>query len=225
MYTRAKKIRVEFMYALDCDEEGAEEYRRPLEERFAATAAVRSYRGHRGRRFRERGSEPAARRPRAAGWPMVERSIGLPAGRPPIVTASPFHLGRSPRAGGSALRVVAGGDPVHLGLQRLEAVGPSWSRSTTRRGRFSAKADRGRGGDSDRGSRGGRAIAAAPVTDTIKRWNGRLGHESRLDRGRCSRSFQGRTSVRETPQADRAAGRAKGDGRGAGPRANGAAEC
>jgi len=84
MYTRAKKILAsEFMYALDKDEEGAEEYLDGLlEERFAATAELRSFRHGRDRGRRLRG-EARGRRPeglRAAGRTADGRVVdrGLP---------------------------------------------------------------------------------------------------------------------------------------------------
>ena len=94
MYTRAKKILAsEFMYALDKDEEGAEEYLDGLlEERFAATRlAPPRHRGHRGRRLR---GEARSRRPeglraarRAADGRVVDR--GLPRGRASRRSSSP----------------------------------------------------------------------------------------------------------------------------------------
>src|SRR6187397_166875 len=82
MYTRAKKILAsEFMYALDKDEEGAEEYLDGLlEERFAATGS--------GERLGAGG--PKAFVP-LAGRPMVEWSIAAfgAAGVAAIVVACP----------------------------------------------------------------------------------------------------------------------------------------
>ena len=118
MYTRAKKILAsEFMYALDKDEEGAEEYLDALlEERFATTApssACSRNRSHRGRRLR---GATRSRRPEglraAAGRPMIEWSMDAFAGVEPVV--------RGRRRG--AARVGSGGSGGGSGGRR------PWSR-------------------------------------------------------------------------------------------------
>ena len=135
MYTRAKKILAsEFMYALDKDEDGAEEYLDGLlEERFAATAyrlAVRSHRGHRGRRLR---GAPRSRRPeglRAArrdGRWSSGRSTAFRACdsvRSIVVAAPPGHIGD---LGGHDLGVVPGGATRAQSVANaLEAVGTEY---------------------------------------------------------------------------------------------------
>ena len=123
MYTRAKKILAsEFMYALDKDEEGAEEYLDGLlEERFAATALASSAASV-TRSSRPpapgRGSEPAARRPscrwRAADGRVVARR--LPGGRSVrsiVVACPPGHVRGAVAGDGDRRRAsTAAADPA-----------------------------------------------------------------------------------------------------------------
>ena len=149
MYTRAKKILAsEFMYALDKDEEGAEEYLDGLlEERFAATGLIRrGHSGHRGRRLRReaRSRRPEGlRRGRRAGRWSSGRS--RPCAGPPrsrsIVVAAPPGARRARPASSPASdlgRRRRRRDPRGVGRQRARERGraPIWSRSTTRRGRW-----------------------------------------------------------------------------------------
>ena len=148
MYTRAKKILAsEFMYALDKDEDGAEEYLDGLlEERFAATAPEPPARhgGDRGRRLR---AEARGRRPeglRAAGgagrW-SSGRSTAFAA------AASVRRDGGRGAAGargtiwpGDDLEVVAGGATrAESVARRWRAVETELVASTTRRGRWSRR--------------------------------------------------------------------------------------
>ena len=156
MYTRAKKILAsEFMYALDKDEEGAEEYLDGLlEERFAATAPaarLAANRGHRGRRLRgaTRSRRPEGLRAacRAADARVVagrlrgraRRSraivVAAPPGRTTSWPTSRRSTGERWRHGRRRRR-----DPRRSRWPtRWRRSRRSWSRSTTRRGRWSRR--------------------------------------------------------------------------------------
>ena len=183
MYTRAKKILAsEFMYALDKDEEGAEEYLDGLlEERFAATAyrlAPCSNRGHRGRRLR---GASRSRRPeglRAAGGEadgrVVDRRPSGPASRC-ARSSSPSRPGTSTTsaattsASSPAARPAPSRSPTRLEAVETELVAihdaarplltPELVEELVARL------------DADPEAAG--VIAAAPVTDTIKQARGR----------------------------------------------------
>ena len=144
MYTRAKKILAsEFMYALDKDEEGAEEYLDGLlEERFAATAleppAVTAVIAAAGSGERLGAGGPKAFVP-LAGRPMVEWSIeafrACESVRS-IVVAAPPGPRRTISSAADDLGVVAGGATRAQSVANAwRRSGPSWSRSTTRPGR------------------------------------------------------------------------------------------
>ena len=186
MYTRAKKILAsEFMYALDKDEDGAEEYLDGLlEERFAATATAsssqRRHRGHRGRRLR---GEARSRRPegvraarRAAdGRVVARRPSGRRRGggdRRRLPARGRSTSRRRPATGRASVdAVVAGGatraESVANALEAVEtelvaihdAARPLVTAELIDAVVATSLADPEAAG----------AIAAAPVTDTIKR--------------------------------------------------------
>ena len=200
MYTRAKKILAsEFMYALDKDEDGAEEYIDGLlEERFGATPpppeARASQRRDRGRRLRR---EARSRRPKALvevyGCPLVAwslRAFRASAGVEVVVIAAP--PGRR-RSNGSPVRSPVPGSPAPSSDHRRRGRGDTRAGSVglglaevprahtelvavhdAARPLVTAQLieDGGRPPGSPPSPTADGVIAATPLTDTVKRGRG-----------------------------------------------------
>ena len=249
MYTRAKKIlSSEFMYALDKDEDGAEEYLDGLlEERFAATAygrsAQRRHSGHRGRRLR---GEARSRRPeglraagRAADGRVVDR--GVPGGgRRSARSSSPARPGTSTiSAGHGHRRGRRRRDPVDSrSPMRLQAVGTELvAIHDAARPLVTPELIEGVVATLLDDPEAAGAIAATPVTDTIKRASraalsspmtgqGVIGSRRRSTAAVCGRRRRrrcsGRRGLREAlagePGARRGGDRRGDAGRGGGGR-------